>query len=80
MTFQTSDVDTTNTRMRIVTIFHCLAAFVFNIGVLAFTWALGRADRYGPDITPRHRRVLRVVFWFGLAVIATSGITGWTVS
>ena len=37
MTFQTSDVDTTNTRMRIVTIFHCLAAFVFNIGVLAFT-------------------------------------------
>ena len=37
MTFQTSDVDTTNTRMRIVTIFHCLAAFIFNIGVLAFT-------------------------------------------
>ena len=37
MTFQTSDVDTTTTRMRIVTIFHCLAAFVFNIGVLAFT-------------------------------------------
>jgi uncharacterized membrane protein len=37
MTFQTSDIDTTNTRMRIVTIFHCLAAFVFNIGVLAFS-------------------------------------------
>ena len=37
MTFQTSDVDTTTTSIRIVTIFHCLAAFVFNIGVLAFT-------------------------------------------
>lgn len=37
MTFQTSDVETTTTRMRIVTIFHCLAAFVFNLGVIAFT-------------------------------------------
>ena len=37
MTFQTSDVDTTTTAIRIVVIFHCLAAFVFNIGVLAFS-------------------------------------------
>jgi uncharacterized membrane protein len=37
MTFQTSDTDMTTTRMRKVAIFHCLAAFVFNIGVLAFS-------------------------------------------
>lgn len=37
MTFQTSDVEMTNGRMRRVAIGHCLAAFVFNIGVLAFT-------------------------------------------
>lgn len=37
MTFQTSDVNMTSRRMRRVTIGHCLAAFVFNIGVLAFT-------------------------------------------
>ena len=37
MTFQTSDVDITSTAVRRVVIFHCLAAFVFNIGVLAFT-------------------------------------------
>ena len=37
MTFQTSDVDMTSRKMRRVTIGHCLAAFVFNIGVLAFT-------------------------------------------
>lgn len=37
MTFQTSDVDMTTRRMRRVSIGQCLAAFVFNIGVLAFT-------------------------------------------
>lgn len=37
MTFQTSDVTVTARRMRRVVIGHCLAAFVFNIGVLAFT-------------------------------------------
>lgn len=37
MTFQTSDVDIPGRHMRKVVIFHCLAAFVFNIGVLAFT-------------------------------------------
>jgi len=37
MTFQTSDVDITSSAMRRVAIGHCLAAFVFNIGVLAFT-------------------------------------------
>lgn len=37
MTFQTSDVGITSRKMRRVVIGHCLAAFVFNIGVLAFT-------------------------------------------
>lgn len=37
MTFQTSDVDITSGTIRRVAIGHCLAAFVFNIGVLAFT-------------------------------------------
>ena len=37
MTFQTSDVDITSRHVRRVVIFHCFAAFVFNIGVLAFT-------------------------------------------
>lgn len=37
MTFQTSDVDITSSGIRRTTIGHCLAAFVFNIGVLAFT-------------------------------------------
>ncbi|MBN8840263.1 MAG: DUF1345 domain-containing protein [Sphingomonadales bacterium] len=37
MTFQTSDVNMTARRMRRVAIGQCLAAFVFNIGVLAFT-------------------------------------------
>lgn len=37
MCFQTSDVEMTDTRMRRVATFHCLAAFVFNLGVLAFT-------------------------------------------
>jgi len=37
MTFQTSDVGLTARRMRRVAIGQCLAAFVFNIGVLAFT-------------------------------------------
>jgi uncharacterized membrane protein len=37
MTFQTSDVEMTNRRFRRVSTFHCLAAFVFNLGVLAFS-------------------------------------------
>lgn len=37
MTFQTSDVDITNPVFRRVVTLHCLAAFLFNIGVLAFT-------------------------------------------
>lgn len=37
MTFQTSDVDVTARRMRRVVIGHCLLAFVFNLGVIAFT-------------------------------------------
>ena len=37
MTFQTSDVGVTTRGLRKVVLFHCLAAFVFNIGVLAFT-------------------------------------------
>ena len=37
MTFQTSDVDMTSGAYRRVATFHCFAAFVFNIGVLAFT-------------------------------------------
>ena len=37
MTFQTSDVDITAGRVRRVVIGHTLAAFVFNLGVLAFT-------------------------------------------
>ena len=37
MTFQTSDVDITARRVRRVVIGHCLAAFVFNLGVVAFT-------------------------------------------
>ena len=37
MTFQTSDVEISSPHIRRTTIGHCLAAFVFNIGVLAFT-------------------------------------------
>lgn len=37
MTFQTSDVTISDQRIRRVVTMHCLAAFVFNIGVLAFT-------------------------------------------
>ena len=37
MTFQTSDVEISSKPIRRVVIFHCFAAFVFNIGVLAFT-------------------------------------------
>ena len=37
MTFQTSDVEITSRAIRRVVIGQCLAAFVFNIGVLAFT-------------------------------------------
>ena len=37
MTFQVSDMNITSKRMRRVVMFHCLAAFVFNLGVLAFT-------------------------------------------
>ena len=37
MCFQTSDVSMTSGRMRRVATTHCLLAFVFNLGVLAFT-------------------------------------------
>lgn len=37
MTFQTSDVDITSRRIRRIVTGHCLAAFVFNLGILAFT-------------------------------------------
>ena len=37
MTFQVSDMNITSGRMRRVVTFHCVAAFVFNLGVLAFT-------------------------------------------
>ncbi|MBO9621460.1 MAG: DUF1345 domain-containing protein [Sphingomonas sp.] len=37
MTFQTSDVTVTQGRLRRPVTLHCLAAFVFNLGVLAFT-------------------------------------------
>ena len=37
MTFQTSDVQMTRTPVRVVAIFHCFAAFIFNLGILAFT-------------------------------------------
>ena len=37
MTFQTSDVSVTDRRFRRVSTGHCLAAFVFNLGVIAFT-------------------------------------------
>jgi len=37
MTFQTSDVEITDGQWRKVVIFHCVAAFVFNIGIVAFS-------------------------------------------
>ena len=37
MTFQTSDVSVTQGRFRRIVTLHCLAAFVFNLGVIAFT-------------------------------------------
>lgn len=37
MTFQTSDVAISDRRIRRVVTWHCVAAFVFNLGVLAFT-------------------------------------------
>jgi uncharacterized membrane protein len=37
MTFQTSDTNIKTTSLRRTATFHCLAAFVFNLGVLAFT-------------------------------------------
>ncbi|BBF68557.1 DUF1345 domain-containing protein [Sphingomonas bisphenolicum] len=37
MTFQTSDVSITATAMRRTVLFQCLAAFLFNLGILAFT-------------------------------------------
>jgi len=37
MTFQTSDVAITTTRVRAIVLLHSFAAFVFNLGVIAFT-------------------------------------------
>ncbi len=37
MTFQTSDVDIQSRICRRAVMFHCLGAFVFNIGIIAFS-------------------------------------------
>ena len=37
MTFQTSDVQITSPVIRRTALFHCLAAFVFNLGIIAFS-------------------------------------------
>ena len=37
MTFQTSDVTVTDGRLRRAVTAHCMAAFVFNLGIIAFT-------------------------------------------
>lgn len=37
MTFQTSDVQITSPAVRKVALLHSFAAFVFNLGVIAFT-------------------------------------------
>ena len=37
MAFATSDVEITETHVRKIVTLHCLAAFAFNIGALAFT-------------------------------------------
>ncbi|MET0360211.1 MAG: DUF1345 domain-containing protein [Sphingobium sp.] len=37
MTFQTSDVEIGSAEVRKTVTFHCLAAFVFNLGIIAFT-------------------------------------------
>jgi uncharacterized membrane protein len=37
MTFQTSDAGISSRAVRQTVMFHCLAAFVFNLGILAFT-------------------------------------------
>jgi uncharacterized membrane protein len=37
MTFQVSDMNITSRKVRRVVMFHCLAAFVFNLGIIAFT-------------------------------------------
>lgn len=37
MTFQTSDVDISSRTLRFISLGQCLAAFVFNLGILAFT-------------------------------------------
>ncbi|MBT2189155.1 DUF1345 domain-containing protein [Sphingobium nicotianae] len=37
MTFQTSDIEISDPRIRKVALFHSLAAFLFNLGIVAFT-------------------------------------------
>ena len=37
MTFQTADIDITSRAIRRVSTAHCLEAFIFNIGILAFS-------------------------------------------
>ncbi|HEX7856737.1 MAG TPA: DUF1345 domain-containing protein [Sphingobium sp.] len=37
MTFQTSDVEISSHTVRTTVTFHCLAAFIFNLGIIAFT-------------------------------------------
>jgi len=37
MTFQTADINITSPAIRRVSTWHCVEAFVFNIGILAFS-------------------------------------------
>ena len=37
MTFQTADIDITSQRIRRIATLHCFTAFIFNLGVVAFT-------------------------------------------
>lgn len=37
MTFQTADINITSSKIRRVSTWHCIEAFVFNIGIIAFT-------------------------------------------
>ncbi len=55
MAFATSDVAITETHIRKTVTFHCLAAFAFNIGVLAFTINL-LASRLGGHVDLRRHR------------------------
>ena len=57
MAFATSDVAITETHIRKIVTIHCLAAFAFNIGVLAFTHQRAGVE-LGGDVDLRRRRPL----------------------